>query len=44
MPDTPKPHRFATRAIHAGASADPATGARAQPIYVTDGFVFDATE
>ena len=37
-------HRFATRAIHAGASPDPATGARVQPIYFTNGFVFDSTE
>ncbi|GJD56499.1 O-acetylhomoserine aminocarboxypropyltransferase/cysteine synthase family protein [Methylobacterium dankookense] len=39
-----KTHRFATRAIHAGASPDPATGARVQPIYFTNGFVFDSTE
>jgi O-acetylhomoserine/O-acetylserine sulfhydrylase-like pyridoxal-dependent enzyme len=32
---------FATRAVHAGAEADPATGARATPIYQTNGFVFD---
>ena len=37
-------YRFATRAIHAGASPDPATGARVQPIYFTNGFVFDSTE
>ncbi|MDR7036864.1 OAH/OAS sulfhydrylase [Methylobacterium sp. BE186] len=36
--------RFATQAIHAGAAPDPATGARAQPIYFTNGFVFDSTE
>lgn len=37
------PHRlgFATRAIHAGAAPDPATGARAMPIYQTNGFVFE---
>jgi O-acetylhomoserine (thiol)-lyase len=32
---------FATRAIHAGASPDPATGARQTPIYQTTSFVFD---
>ncbi len=37
-------HRFATRAIHAGAAPDPATGARAQPIYFTNGFVFEDAE
>ncbi|GEP06403.1 O-acetylhomoserine aminocarboxypropyltransferase/cysteine synthase family protein [Methylobacterium oxalidis] len=36
--------RFATQAIHAGAAPDPATGARVQPIYFTNGFVFDSTE
>ena len=34
-------HRFATRAVHAGAAPDPATGARTVPIYQTNGFVFD---
>ncbi|KQU16035.1 O-acetylhomoserine aminocarboxypropyltransferase [Methylobacterium sp. Leaf94] len=37
-------HRFATQAIHAGAAPDPATGARAQPIYFTNGFVFEDTQ
>ena len=37
-------HRLATQAVHAGAAPDPATGARAQPIYFTNGFVFDSTE
>ncbi|MGF1626434.1 MAG: O-acetylhomoserine aminocarboxypropyltransferase [Alphaproteobacteria bacterium] len=32
---------FDTLAIHAGASPDPATGARALPIYQTTSFVFD---
>jgi O-acetylhomoserine (thiol)-lyase len=32
---------FATLAIHAGAQPDPATGARATPIYQTTSFVFD---
>ncbi|MEU7265180.1 bifunctional o-acetylhomoserine/o-acetylserine sulfhydrylase [Streptomyces albidoflavus] len=34
---------FETRQIHAGAAADPATGARAVPIYQTTSFVFDDT-
>ena len=37
-PNTPG---FATLAIHAGAQPDPATGARATPIYQTTSFVFD---
>lgn len=32
---------FETRAIHAGAAPDPATGARVTPIYQTTSFVFD---
>ncbi len=32
---------FATLAVHAGAQPDPATGARATPIYQTTSFVFD---
>ena len=32
---------FDTLAIHAGAQPDPATGARATPIYQTTAFVFD---
>lgn len=35
---------FATRAIHAGAPPDPATGARALPIYQSASFVFGSTE
>ncbi len=35
---TPK---FATLAVHAGAAPDPATGARATPIYQTTSFVFE---
>ncbi|MFF7031592.1 bifunctional o-acetylhomoserine/o-acetylserine sulfhydrylase [Streptomyces albidoflavus] len=34
---------FETRQIHAGAVPDPATGARAVPIYQTTSFVFDDT-
>ena len=32
---------FGTLAIHAGAQPDPATGARATPIYQTTSFVFE---
>ena len=35
------PFGFETRAIHAGAQPDPATGARATPIYQTTAYVFD---
>ena len=32
---------FETLSVHAGAAPDPATGARAQPIYQTTAYVFD---
>ncbi len=35
---------FKTRALHAGTPPDPATGARAMPIYMSTSFVFDSTE
>lgn len=35
---------FDTLAVHAGAQPDPATGARATPIYQTTAFVFDDVE
>ena len=35
---------FRTRALHAGTPPDPATGARAMPLYLTSSFVFDSTE
>src|SRR5574341_2402416 len=35
---------FSTLAVHAGAQPDPATGARATPIYQTTSFVFDDVE
>ncbi|HEX5568008.1 MAG TPA: bifunctional o-acetylhomoserine/o-acetylserine sulfhydrylase [Streptomyces sp.] len=35
---------FETKQVHAGAVPDPATGARAVPIYQTTSFVFDSTE
>jgi O-acetylhomoserine (thiol)-lyase len=40
LKDAPHPG-FATLAVHAGARPDPATGARATPIYQTTSFVFD---
>jgi O-acetylhomoserine (thiol)-lyase len=33
-----------TRALHAGTPPDPATGARAMPIYLSSSFVFDSAE
>ena len=39
MTDRAEP-RFATLAIHAGAAPDPATGARATPIYQTTSYIF----
>jgi len=35
---------FETRAVHAGASPDPVTGARATPIYQTTSYVFEDAE
>ena len=37
-------HRFETRSLHAGTEPDPATGARAPPIYQTTSYVFDDAE
>ncbi|NQU56772.1 MAG: PLP-dependent transferase, partial [Rhodospirillales bacterium] len=39
--ETPPEAGFETRAIHAGAHPDPATGARNTPIYQTTSYVFD---
>src|SRR5689334_8178918 len=39
-----RPLGFNTRALHAGYAADPATHARAVPIYQTTSFVFDNSE
>ena len=36
----PKPQQLATLAVHAGQSPDPATGARAVPIYQTTSYLF----
>jgi len=41
---TPPEPGFETRAIHAGAHPDPATGARNTPIYQTTSYVFDDAE
>ena len=35
---------FRTRTVHAGQDPDPATGARAQPLYQTTSYVFDDSE
>ncbi|NWH08504.1 MAG: O-acetylhomoserine aminocarboxypropyltransferase [Alphaproteobacteria bacterium] len=35
---------FSTLSVHAGASPDPATGARATPIYQTTSYVFDSAD
>ncbi|MEQ1715772.1 MAG: aminotransferase class I/II-fold pyridoxal phosphate-dependent enzyme, partial [Hyphomicrobium sp.] len=43
MPATPE-QKFATLAVHAGASPDPATGARVTPIYQTASFVFESVD
>ena len=40
----PKSHRFDTLSLHAGARPDPATGARATPIYQSASFVFPDTD
>lgn len=40
-PGSPRTFGFETRAVHAGASPDPATGARNVPIYQTTSYVFD---
>jgi len=41
---TQKSEGFATQQLHAGLGPDPATGARAVPIYATSSYVFDSTE
>jgi O-acetylhomoserine (thiol)-lyase len=40
----PKSHAFDTLSLHAGSRPDPATGARATPIYQTSSFVFPDTD
>ncbi|MBW0090109.1 bifunctional o-acetylhomoserine/o-acetylserine sulfhydrylase [Pseudonocardia sp. KRD-184] len=47
MSDTPDPTAnwsFETKQVHAGATSDPATGARATPIYQTTSYTFRDTE
>ncbi|MBI1205414.1 MAG: O-acetylhomoserine aminocarboxypropyltransferase [Rhodopseudomonas sp.] len=44
MADVERTPGFNTLAIHAGAKPDPATGARATPIYQTASYVFDDVE
>jgi O-acetylhomoserine (thiol)-lyase len=44
MKKPPPEPGFETRAIHAGAHPDPATGARNTPIYQTTSYVFDDVE
>src|SRR5262245_61612478 len=44
MSEAAKTPGFATLAVHAGATPDPATGARATPIYQTTSFVFNDAE
>src|SRR6201991_4018424 len=41
---SPKPPAFETLSLHAGQQPDPATGARAVPIYQTTSYVFEDTE
>jgi O-acetylhomoserine (thiol)-lyase len=41
MTDGGRGHGFATRSLHAGQESDPATGARAPPIYQTTSYEFD---
>ncbi len=40
----PKHPRFDTISLHGGQRPDPATGARAVPIYQTTSFVFEDTD
>ena len=40
----PPAFRLDTLSLHAGQKPDPATGARAVPIYQTTSYVFDDTE
>src|SRR5437870_11404180 len=44
MSQDDRDYGFGTRAIHAGATPDPVTGARATPIHQTTSFVFDSAE
>ncbi len=44
MSSTPRQYQLETLAVHGGQAPDPATGARAVPIYQTSSFVFHSTE
>ncbi len=44
MTDTPKPYNLGTLALHAGQEDDPATHARAVPIYSTVAYNFESTD
>ncbi len=44
MSDNTPTYRLGTQALHAGQTPDPATTARAVPIYSTTSFVFNSTE
>lgn len=44
MEDCDRAFGFRTRALHAGTPPDPTTGARALPIHLTSGFVFDSAD
>src|SRR5438093_12762785 len=46
MPEIDSDHVFGfdTLSVHAGQRPDPATGARAMPIYQTTSFIFDDTD
>jgi O-acetylhomoserine (thiol)-lyase len=43
-PQSERVYGFGTKALHAGQRPDPATGARAVPIYQTTSYVFEDTE
>ena len=44
LPERNPNYGFETRAVHAGAAPDPATGARSTPIYQTAAYVFDSID
>ena len=44
MNQNKKSYRLGTLALHAGQEADPATMARAVPIYATSSYAFKSTE
>ena len=44
MPNDTDTHGLGTRCLHAGQEPDPATNARAVPIYATTSYVFNDTD